>query len=55
MLTWGQSSWGEGIWAGASVPAFDPLGLTVLLGLSLVVSTFLLDRRIRAKRQEKTR
>lgn len=55
MLRWGQTSWGGGVWAGSSVPSFDALGLAVLLGLSLVVALFLIDRSIRTRRQEKAR
>lgn len=55
MLTWGQSSWGGGVWAGVTVPTVDGIGLAVLIGLSLAVSIFLLDQRNRTKRQEKSR
>lgn len=55
MLTWGQSSWGLGAWSGTSVPAFDAVGLALLLAISLAVAAPLLDRRSRTKRPEDTR
>lgn len=55
MLTWGQSSWGSGAWGGTSVPAFDAVGLAVLLAISVAVAALVLYRRSRAERREATR